>query len=81
ADAVNAAFRTAAQGVLQGIMATTARKLVSSDLKKDPHSTIVAEDQTRVQDGTWVRVLAWYDNEWGFSNRMLDVARRMGALL
>lgn len=78
---VNAAFRAAARGALQGIIATTARKLVSSDFKQDPHSAIFAEDQTRVQQGTWVRVLAWYDNEWGFSHRMLDTARLMGDLL
>lgn len=81
ADAVNTAFRAAAQGPMSGIIATTDRKLVSSDFKQDPHSAIFAEDQTRVQDGTWVRVLAWYDNEWGFSCRMLDTARRMGDLL
>lgn len=81
AEAVNAAFRAATDGPMRGVLSTTTRKLVSSDFKKNPHSAIVAEDQTRVQDGTWVRVLAWYDNEWGFSNRMLDVAGRMGALL
>lgn len=81
AEDVNAAFRAAANGPLSGIIATTSRKLVSSDFKQDPHSAVFAEDQTRVQDGKWVRVLAWYDNEWGFSCRMLDTARRMGDLL
>ncbi|MCV3271099.1 type I glyceraldehyde-3-phosphate dehydrogenase [Roseobacter sinensis] len=81
AQAVNAAFRAAAQGALSGIVATTDRKLVSSDLKQAAASATLAEDQTRVQDGTWVRVLAWYDNEWGFSNRLLEVAARMGHLL
>ncbi|MGZ2257657.1 type I glyceraldehyde-3-phosphate dehydrogenase [Roseobacter sp. A03A-229] len=77
-ETVNAAFRAAAEGPLNGIVSTTARKLVSSDFKRDPHSAMFAEDQTRVQDGTWVRVLAWYDNEWGFSNRLIEVAARMG---
>lgn len=80
-DAVNAAFRAAARGPLAGILATTDRKLVSSDLKQSAASATFAEDQTRVQDGTWVRVLAWYDNEWGFSNRLLEVTERMGKLL
>ncbi|MEP2641665.1 type I glyceraldehyde-3-phosphate dehydrogenase [Roseobacter sp.] len=78
---VNAAFRAAAAGPLAGTLATTPHKLVSSDFRQDPHSAILSEDQTRVQDGTWVRVLAWYDNEWAFSNRMLDVTARIGGLL
>lgn len=79
-EGVNAAFRAAADSTLRDIVSCTPDKLVSSDFKMDPHSAIFAEDQTRVQDGTWVRVLAWYDNEWGFSNRLLDTARLMGAL-
>ncbi|WP_187429664.1 Glyceraldehyde-3-phosphate dehydrogenase 1 [Roseobacter fucihabitans] len=78
---VNAAFDAAATGALSGILATTPDRLVSSDLKKDPNSAIIALDQTRVQSGSWVRVLAWYDNEWGFSNRLLDTAGRMGRFL
>lgn len=78
---VNAAFEQASRAGLHGILSTTPEKLVSSDFRMDPHSAIVATDQTRVQDGTWVRVLAWYDNEWGFSSRLLDTARRMGDLL
>ncbi|WP_300058158.1 type I glyceraldehyde-3-phosphate dehydrogenase [uncultured Roseobacter sp.] len=80
-ETVNAAFRQAAAGTMAGILATTDRQLVSSDLKQAPQSAVFAEDQTRVQDGTWVRVLAWYDNEWGFSNRLIEVAARMGKLL
>lgn len=78
---VNAAFEQASRAGLRGILSTTPEKLVSSDFRMDPHSAIVATDQTRVQDGTWVRVLAWYDNEWGFSSRLLDTAHRMGDLL
>ena len=58
-------------------MGVTARKLVSTDFNHDAHSGVVALDQTAVQDGTMVRVLSWYDNEWGFSNRMLDTAAAM----
>ncbi|MGC3936967.1 type I glyceraldehyde-3-phosphate dehydrogenase [Roseobacter sp. EG26] len=80
-EEINRFFQDAAANAFKGIISTTARKLVSSDFRQDPHSAIFAEDQTRVQDGTLVRVLAWYDNEWGFSNRMLDTAARMGALI
>ena len=58
----------------------TDKKLVSQDFNHDPHSSIFATDQTKVMDGTMVRILTWYDNEWGFSNRMLDTAAAMGAL-
>ncbi|MFK7881142.1 type I glyceraldehyde-3-phosphate dehydrogenase [Roseobacter sp.] len=78
---VNALFETAERGTLRGILSTTPEKLVSSDFRGDPHSAVIASDQTRVQNGSWIRVLAWYDNEWGFSNRLLDTARRMGALI
>jgi len=78
---VNAAFRTAAEGPLSGILGVTDRKLVSTDFVDDPRSAIVATDQTRVQGGTMVRVLAWYDNEWAFANRMLDTACVMGRLI
>lgn len=73
---VNTALTKASKG-MHGVMAVTARKLVSIDFNHDPHSTIVALDQTAVQDGNMVRVLAWYDNEWGFSCRMLDTAKAM----
>ena len=75
-DAVNEALTKAAKG-MNGVMAVTARPLVSSDFNHDPHSAIVALDQTAVLQGNMVRVLAWYDNEWGFSNRMLDTALAM----
>lgn len=70
---VNAAFEEAV-GTLHGVLGVTPRKLVSMDFNHDPRSAIFASDQTAVQQGNLVRVLAWYDNEWGFSNRMLDTA-------
>jgi len=79
-EEVNAAFEAAADGSLKGVLSTTARKLVSSDFAHHPDSAIVALDQTRVQSGQMVRVLAWYDNEWGFANRLLDIAAVMGKL-
>ncbi len=77
AEAVNNAVRAAASGAMAGILTTTDLPLVSSDFNHNPHSSIVATDQTSVSDGSLVRVLAWYDNEWGFSNRMLDTAVAM----
>ncbi|MDD9721437.1 type I glyceraldehyde-3-phosphate dehydrogenase [Sulfitobacter sp. PR48] len=75
AEAVNDAFRAAAaEGPLRGVLGVTDRKLVSTDFRGNPHSAVFATDQTRIQDGTLLRVLAWYDNEWAFSNRMLDTA-------
>ena len=81
AEEITEVMQAAANGPLQGVLATCCRDLVSMDFRHDPHSAIYASDQTRVQDGRFVRVLAWYDNEWGFSNRMADTAAAMGALL
>ncbi|GAW33565.1 glyceraldehyde-3-phosphate dehydrogenase [Roseovarius sp. A-2] len=78
ADEINAAMQAAANGPLNGVLNVTRRELVSSDFNHNPHSSIFAVDQTRVMDARMCRVLAWYDNEWGFSNRMLDVAAEMG---
>ena len=75
-EEINTALTKAAQG-MNGVMGVTARKLVSIDFNHDPRSSIVALDQTDVQQGNLARVLAWYDNEWGFSNRMLDTAAAM----
>ena len=72
ADAVNAAFRTAG-----GVIGATDRALVSTDLRARPESIVMACPETRVTRGGMLRVFGWYDNEWGFSNRMLDVARLM----
>ncbi len=80
-EEVNAAIRSAADGPLKGILGYTDGKLVSSDFNHDPHSSVFHMDQTKVMDGTLVSVLAWYDNEWGFSNRMADTAVAMGRLL
>ena len=81
AEEVNDAVRAAADGPMKGILGYTDRKLVSSDFNHDPHSSIFHTDQTKVMEGTMVRVLSWYDNEWGFSNRMADTAVAMGKLI
>ncbi len=78
---INAAIKTAADGPLIGILGYTEEKLVSSDFNHDPHSSIFHMDQTKVMDGTMCRILTWYDNEWGFSNRMADTAVAMGKLI
>jgi glyceraldehyde 3-phosphate dehydrogenase len=81
-EEINAAFKAAAAaGPLKGILGTTIHPNVSIDFNHDPHSATFAFDQTKVQNGTFIRVLAWYDNEWGFSNRMSDTAVAMGKLL
>ncbi len=79
-DEINAALVDAAQNALAGILGTTDEPLVSVDFNHNPLSSIVDLAQTAVVEGTLCRVLAWYDNEWGFSNRMADVARFMGDL-
>ncbi len=73
-DAVNAALKQAADGDLKGILEYCAEPLVSSDFNHNPASSIVDAGLTRVSEGTLVKVSSWYDNEWGFSNRMLDAA-------
>jgi glyceraldehyde 3-phosphate dehydrogenase len=73
-DEIDAAVAAAANGKLKGVMAVNTVPLVSSDFNHDSHSCTYDATQTRVMDGTLVKVLAWYDNEWGFSNRMLDMA-------
>ena len=81
AEEINAAIKAAADGPLKGILGYTEWKNVSSDFNHDPHSSVFHMDQTKVMDGTFCSVLAWYDNEWGFSNRMADTAVAMGRLL
>ena len=79
---INAAFEAAAaEGTLKGVLGTTSEPLVSMDFKHDSRSSIVALDQTKVMEGTMCRILSWYDNEWGFSNRMLDTATQMAKFL
>ncbi|MEL6608534.1 MAG: type I glyceraldehyde-3-phosphate dehydrogenase [Pseudomonadota bacterium] len=80
-EEINAAMQAAADGPLSGILGVTDEKLVSQDFNHDPHSSIFATDQTKVMDGNMVRILSWYDNEWGFSNRMGDTAVAMGKLI
>ena len=79
ADEVNAAMAAAAAGDLRGVLAYTEAPLVSCDFNHVPASATFDATQTQVVDGRMVRVLAWYDNEWGFSNRMADTAARMAA--
>ena len=73
AQEVNDALIAASEGKLKGIMTFTRHPLVSSDLNHDPHSATILLDQTKVIDGNFVNIMGWYDNEWGFSNRMCDV--------
>ena len=80
-DEINAAIKAAADGPLKGILGYTDDKNVSIDFNHDAHSSIFHMDQTKVMDGTFVSVLSWYDNEWGFSNRMSDTAVAMGKLI
>ena len=81
ADAVNAAVAEAAEGALAGVLSYEVDPLVSVDFNHDPHSSCFAAAQTAVTDGGMIRVVSWYDNEWGFSNRMLDTGVRMGRLM
>ncbi|ORE96551.1 glyceraldehyde-3-phosphate dehydrogenase [Stappia sp. 22II-S9-Z10] len=74
ADEINTAIREAATGELKGILGFTDDKLVSMDFNHDAHSSIFATPETKVMDGNFCRILSWYDNEWGFSNRMSDTA-------
>ena len=73
-EEVNEAIKAAADGPMKGILGYTTHPNVSSDFNHDPHSSIFHMDQTKVMDGNFVSVLSWYDNEWGFSNRMCDTA-------
>lgn len=80
-EAINAAMQAASMGKLKGILGYETAPLVSSDYNHAPHSSIFAADQTKVLPHNFVRILAWYDNEWGFSNRMGDTAVAMGKLI
>ncbi len=80
-EEINAAIKAAAaSGPLKGILGFTDSPNVSCDFNHDAHSSVFHMDQTRVMEGTLVRILSWYDNEWGFSNRMSDTAVAMGRL-
>lgn len=80
-EEVNNAIREAANGRLKGILGFTDESLVSIDFNHNPHSSVFHMDQTKVMEGTMVRILTWYDNEWGFSNRMSDTAVALGKLI
>ena len=81
ADEINTAIRSAAEQELKGVLGYTDEPNVSVDFNHDPLSSIFHTMETKVIDGDFVRVLSWYDNEWGFSNRMIDVAVAMGKQL
>ena len=80
-DEVNAAVKTAADGPLKGILQYSEDPLVSTDIIGNPHSSIFDAGSTKVLKGNLVKVLSWYDNEWGYSNRVVDLVDRMAALL
>jgi glyceraldehyde 3-phosphate dehydrogenase len=80
-EEVNEAIKRAAEQQLKGVLGYTNVPNVSIDFNHDPHSSVFHMDQTKVMDGTFVRVMSWYDNEWGFSNRMADTAVAMGKLI
>jgi glyceraldehyde 3-phosphate dehydrogenase (phosphorylating) len=77
AEEVNAAFKAAADGPLKGILEYVTEPLVSIDFRGNPHSSMVDSPYTKVMDGDFVKVLAWYDNEWGYSSRCVDLLRLM----
>ena len=80
-EEINGAIKAAADGKLKGILGYTLEPNVSIDFNHDPHSSTFHMDQTKVMEGNFVRILTWYDNEWGFSNRMGDTAVYMGSLI
>ncbi len=77
ADEINEAFREAAEGSLVGVLSVCDRPLVSSDFCGNPHSSIIDAPSTRILDGELAKVLAWYDNEWGYANRVIDLVAHM----
>jgi glyceraldehyde 3-phosphate dehydrogenase len=74
---VNAALRAASEGPLKGIMQFVTEPLVSIDFRGNPHSSIVDADYTKVMDGDFVKVMAWYDNEWGYSSRCVELLKKL----
>jgi glyceraldehyde 3-phosphate dehydrogenase len=77
ADDVNAAFKTAAEGPLKGILEFCTDPLVSIDFRGNAHSSILDAAYTKVMDGDFVKVMAWYDNEWGYSSRCVDLLGKL----
>ncbi len=80
-DEVNALLKAASEGALKGVLGYSDEPLVSIDYNHCPNSSTIDSLETSVIDGKLVRVLSWYDNEWGFSNRMVDTAGAIGKLL
>jgi glyceraldehyde 3-phosphate dehydrogenase len=76
-EEINAALKAAAEGPMKGILKYTEDPIVSSDIVTDPHSSIVDAQLTSVIDGTMVKIVSWYDNEWGYSNRVVDVVQQL----
>jgi glyceraldehyde 3-phosphate dehydrogenase len=76
-EQLNEAFSAAANGPLKGILAVTHEQLVSVDFRKNPHSSIVDAPLTKVMGGNFAKIISWYDNEWGYSNRCVDLLRYM----
>ena len=79
ADEINAAFGAAAAGPLSGILQLSQEPLVSIDFKGNPHSSIVDASYTKVMEDDFVKVLSWYDNEWGYSSRCVDLVKLIAA--
>ena len=77
AEESNAAFKSASEGALKGIMQVVTDPLVSIDFRGNPHSSIVDADYTKVMDGDFIKVLSWYDNEWGYSSRCVDLLKKL----
>jgi glyceraldehyde 3-phosphate dehydrogenase len=75
AEEVNAAFKAAADGELKGLLEYVTEPLVSIDFRGNPHSSMIDSPYTKVMDGDFIKVLSWYDNEWGYSNRCVDLLR------
>jgi len=76
-EEINAAIKAAADGPMKGILAYTEDPIVSTDIVGDPHSSIFDAGQTMVIDGTMVKAVSWYDNEWGYSNRCVELAAKV----
>jgi glyceraldehyde 3-phosphate dehydrogenase len=81
ADELNAALKAASEGKMKGVLDYTDQPLVSSDFNHYPASSTVDNLETSVMEGKLARVVSWYDNEWGFSNRMIDTAKVMASFL
>jgi len=79
-EAINAALRAAAEGPLKGILAMSDEPLVSIDFRGNPNSSIIDTAYTKVMDGDLVKVVSWYDNEWGYSNRCVDLLKKLVAV-